>query len=82
MLLSDAELERLLKEYGKPEVDRAIAYIDEAAQSSGNKNRWKDWNLVVRRCIREGWGKRVDAGKRASTDGYAYDDSDLDFIPN
>ena len=27
-------------------------------QSSGNKNRWKDWNLVIRRCHREGWGLR------------------------
>lgn len=52
------EYNRLISDYGESEVKRAIRYIDESAQSSGNKNKWKDWNLVVRRCIREGWGAR------------------------
>lgn len=52
------EYNRLISDYGESEVKRAIRYIDESAQSSGNKNKWKDWNLVVRRCIREGWGTR------------------------
>lgn len=52
------EYNRLISDYGELEVKRAIRYIDESAQSSGNKNKWKDWNLVVRRCIREGWGAR------------------------
>ena len=43
--------------YGEAEVARAIRYVDESAQTTGNKNKWKDWNLVVRKCIREGWGK-------------------------
>ena len=56
--LSEEEHSRLIQEYGLSEVQRAIAYIDESAQSTGNKNRWKDWNLVVRKCIRDGWGKQ------------------------
>lgn len=56
--LTEEEHNRLIEEYGLPEVQRAISYIDESAQSTGNKNKWKDWNLVVRKCIRDGWGKR------------------------
>lgn len=56
--LTEEEHSRLINEYGLSEVQRAIAYIDESAQSTGNKNKWKDWNLVVRKCIRDGWGKR------------------------
>lgn len=56
--LKPEDYSRLISDYGELEVKRAIRYIDESAQSSGNKNKWKDWNLVVRRCIREGWGTR------------------------
>ena len=56
--LSDEQYGSLLRDLGQAELDRCISYIDESAQSSGNKNRWKDWNLVIRRCHREGWGLR------------------------
>lgn len=56
--LKPEDYSRLISDYGESEVKRAIRYIDEYSQSSGNKNKWKDWNLVVRRCIREGWGAR------------------------
>lgn len=56
--LSDEQYGSLLRDLGQVELDRCISYIDESAQSSGNKNRWKDWNLVIRRCHREGWGLR------------------------
>lgn len=54
--LTDTQYSKLVQEFGRQEADRAIRYVDESAQSTGNKNRWKDWNLVVRKCIREGWG--------------------------
>lgn len=56
--LSDAEYDRLLADLGQTELDRCIQHIDELAQSSGNKNEWSDWNLVLRRCNRERWGIR------------------------
>lgn len=56
VILSDAEYTRLLKDLGPEELERCIAYIDESAQSNGNKNKWKDWNLVLRKCHRQGWG--------------------------
>lgn len=56
VLLTDEEYQKLLSELGQTEVERCITYIDESAQSSGNKNKWKDWNLVIRKCSRDGWG--------------------------
>lgn len=62
VLLSLDEYRRLSEDLGPEELQRCIKYIDEAAQSSGNKNRWKDWNLVIRRCSRENWGWRSERG--------------------
>ena len=56
VLLTDEQYSRLLADLGEIELARCIAYIDESAQSTGNKNHWKDWNLVVRKCSRNGWG--------------------------
>lgn len=56
--LSDRQFERLERDLGAAELQRCIAYVDELAQSTGNKNRWRDWNLVLRRCSRENWGRR------------------------
>lgn len=55
--LTDAQHEKLANDLGVDELKRCIQYIDESAQSTGNKNKWKDWNLIIRRCSREGWGK-------------------------
>ena len=54
--LTDEEYHRLSNDLGEAEVKRCIAYVDESAQSTGNKNKWRDWNLVIRKCSREGWG--------------------------
>lgn len=56
--LTDEEYSRLSNDLGEAEVKRCIAYVDESAQTTGNKNKWRDWNLVVRKCHREGWGRK------------------------
>lgn len=66
--LTDAEHEKLLKDLGAAELQRCITYVDESAQRSGNKNKWKDWNLVIRKCNREGWG--VSRYRAASNTGF------------
>lgn len=57
--LTEAQHENLEKQYGKELLARAITYIDESAQKTSNKNGWKDWSLVIHKCIREDWGKVV-----------------------
>ena len=54
--LTDEQYSKLLKDLGATELERCIEYVDESAQRTGNKNGWKDWNLVVRKCHRERWG--------------------------
>ena len=62
--LTDEQYAALLADLGQGELDRCIRYVDESAQQTGNKNKWKDWNLVVRKCHREGWGlKQTASGK-------------------
>jgi hypothetical protein len=56
--LTDAQYANLVEKLGETELKRCITYVDQSAQGNGNKNGWKDWNLVVQRCHREGWGLR------------------------
>lgn len=63
VLLSQEEVERLGQDLGEAEVNRCIALVDELAQMNGNKYGWKDWNLVVRKCHRDGWGGRSRHGE-------------------
>lgn len=71
--LTDDEYNRLLNDLGEAEVKRCIAYIDESAQTTGNKNKWRDWNLVVRKCHRQGWGlqQRASGGYTHGADRLA-----------
>lgn len=67
VLLSQEEYSRLIEEYGEETAAHYIRYVDESAQQSGNKNKWKDWNLVVRKAIRGQWGEgKTAAGPRMS----------------
>lgn len=57
--LTDTQYAKLQKDLGQEELDRCIRYVDELAQQTGNKNKWKDWNLTIRKCSRDGWGKKT-----------------------
>lgn len=59
--LTDEEYNRLLNDLGQAEVKRCITYVDESAQATGNKNKWRDWNLVIRKCSRDKWGAGVQS---------------------
>jgi hypothetical protein len=62
--LTKEKYEKLLAELGEEELIRCIRYVDESAQSTHNKNKWKDWNLVLRKCHRYGWGLNTTFGGR------------------
>lgn len=64
--LSEQELESLRRDLGDDEVKRCITYIDESAQANSNKNGWQDWNVVIRKCSRDGWGIRGYNAARAA----------------
>ena len=56
--LTEDEYIRLINDLGEDATKRCITYVDELAQTTNNKNKWRDWNLVVRRCHRDKWGIR------------------------
>lgn len=58
--LTEEEHTRLLEDLGEAELNRCIGYIDERAQITGNRNKWRDWNLVLRKCSREHWGSPLE----------------------
>lgn len=64
--LTDAEYERLCRDLGEADATYWIRLVDEMAQSTYNKNGWKDWNLTVRRAAREKWGSRRTADKASA----------------
>ena len=74
--LSDDEVKRLRDEHGDETVKRYITLVDERAETHGNKHGWKNWNLVVRRAIREKWGDRQNQGSGYKHNPYEGGDSE------
>ena len=74
--LTDEEMERLTQDLGAEELARCIAYVDESAQATNNRNGWKDWNLVIRKCGRGQWGieRSPGGGPRPSASQGAAED--------
>ena len=63
VLLTDEQYQKLLHDLGPAELERCITYVDESAQITRNKNGWKDWNLLIRKCHREKWGAKYPKQK-------------------
>lgn len=75
--LTESDYNRLLNDLGQTEVERCIAYLDESAQMTGNKNKWRDWALTIRRCSREGWGLSRGKGGQGAADGGPADPAEV-----
>lgn len=82
VLLTTAQHDKLTKDLGEAELNRCIAYIDESAQANGNKNKWKDWNLVIRKCSREGWGKNRYSSNKQGGESRGTDQRSSGFKPS
>jgi len=73
--LTAEEYSRLMEEFGKDVFIKYGTYVDELAQQTENKYKWKDWNLVIRKAIRENWGDR--SREKTSGERIPYDGVDL-----
>ena len=56
--LTDEEYSRLTKEFGEDFIKEQIRLLDEYVESNNNKNKYTNFNLVLRKSIRENWFKR------------------------
>lgn len=65
VLLTNSEYERLCEKYGEGYIIQVIQALDESKKMTGNKNKWKDDNLVIQKAIREEWSmlKNIDPYK-------------------
>jgi hypothetical protein len=53
--LKPSQYDKLKADFPSVDIDNQIKLLDEYVQSNGNKNKYKDFNLVIRRSIRDGW---------------------------
>lgn len=53
--LTDKEYENLVKEYGEDFIKQRIELLDEYIETNNNKNKYTNFNLVLRKSIRENW---------------------------
>ena len=54
---------RLVNDYGEDLVKRKIDLLDEYVESNNNKNKYTNFNLVLRKAIRENWFENNKKGK-------------------
>ena len=53
--LSHTEYKKLVDDHGKDYIDDLINKLDEYVESNNNKNKYTNFNLVIRKAIREKW---------------------------
>ena len=55
--LTKEEYKRLIEEYGEDFINKQIDLLDEYVESNNNKNKYSNFNLVLRKSIKEDWFK-------------------------
>lgn len=55
ILLTNDEYDKLCEEFGKEYIEMVIERIDEYVEENNNKNKYKNFNLVIRKAIRDNW---------------------------
>lgn len=53
--LTDKEYKKLCEDFGKDYIDNQIMLLDEYVEGNNNKNKYSNYNLVLRKSIRENW---------------------------
>jgi hypothetical protein len=53
--LTNEEYDKLCNDYTKDFIDNQIKLLDEYVESNNNKNKYSNYNLVLRKSIRENW---------------------------
>lgn len=53
--LKEKEYQKLCDEFTKDYIDKVINALDEYIESNNNKNKYTNFNLVIRKAIRDNW---------------------------
>ena len=65
--LTDKEYNKLVEDYGVDLINTQIALLDEYIESNNNKNKYTNYNLVLRKSIRDKWFENKSYKKQAVT---------------
>ena len=63
IILTNEEYTRLKKEFGEEFINKQIELLDEYVESNNNKNKYTNFNLVLRKSIRENWFNKTKKGE-------------------
>lgn len=58
--LTEIEYQKLIEEFGQDVIDKQIELLDEYIESNNNKNKYTNFNLVLRKSIREKWFEKKE----------------------
>lgn len=56
--IKQEQYDKIKQDYPNIDIDDVIIKLDEYVRINKNKNKYKDWNLVLRKAIREDWFKK------------------------
>lgn len=73
VLLTAVEYNRLVTEFGQAKIDKQIELLDEYIESNNNKNKYTNFNLVLRKSIRDNWFNTNKPTTKNYDDLSAYD---------
>jgi predicted phage replisome organizer len=73
--LTNSQYESLIKDYSKSVIDNQIALLDEYVEITNNKQKYKNFNLLLRKTLREKWfDKKQYGNKKVVENPNWYDD--------
>ena len=75
--LTTDEYSRLIKEFGEDFINNQIELLDEYVETNNNKNKYTNFNLVLRKSIREKWFDRNNKNHKIERDVPEWFDKDL-----
>lgn len=70
IMLTTNEYNKLCDDFTKNYIDKVIDKLDEYVEMNNNKNKYKKFNLVIRKAIRENWSILNDIGKAPNNDKF------------
>jgi len=65
--LTDNEYSKLCLDFTKDVIDNQITLLDEYVQSNNNKNKYTDFNLVLRKSLKDNWFTKTSEFKKKET---------------
>ena len=69
--LKEADYQKLLNEYDNADLELMINALDEYVESNNNKNKYKNYYLVIKNAIRNNWFKINVREKQQASGGFA-----------